>query len=66
MKRSKNKWHFIFSVSHDFRRVEIGWRLFQFGILKPKFNWPEGTELRRPYYKGFFIRFYLWWPFERY
>lgn len=43
---------------------DLGWNLFEFAIFKITHWPPEGCELRRENYKGFWIKFYFWLPID--
>lgn len=64
MKKIKNKWQCHFRFGHDPRFLEQGWREVQFGILNIVDFPPEGQYLTKKYYKGFLIKFKIWFPID--
>lgn len=60
-----NKWQITISLVKDYRIYERGWKIFEFGIFNLKAIPPQGEELWKKYYKGFIIRFAIWFPIER-
>lgn len=42
-----------------------GWKVFQFGIINLKQLPPQGANIYSEYYKGFIIKFAVWFPFDR-
>ena len=65
MKKILNKWQVSLSLKEDFRRMDRGWKIFEFAIVKWT-RWPEGMMATKNNYKGFIIRFAIWFPIDRY
>lgn len=59
-----NKWQTTISLQRDYRTMDRGWKIFEFGIFNLKEIPPQGEMLRSKYYKGFLIRFAIWLPFD--
>lgn len=64
MKKILNKWqaHFYFGRNHC--TDERGWKTVEFGILKFIFLPREGEWMGKEHYKGFFVKFYIWFPVD--
>ena len=64
MKRILNKWQVHWKFGRDQTRLESGWKIVEFGILKI-IKFPEqGERLYKIHYKGFTIKFRVWLPVE--
>ena len=44
---------------------EMGWHLFDFGIIKIHTMPKDGESLGKSQYKGIIIRFSYWFPIDR-
>jgi hypothetical protein len=66
MKKVINEWQIHFKFGRDYRTLERGWKIIEFGIIK-FINFPkEGFEISKQNYKGFLIRFMAWFPIDKY
>jgi len=57
-------WFRPFEKSY-FRMSEMGWHLFDFGIIKIHTMPKDGESLGKSQYKGIIIRFSYWFPIDR-
>lgn len=65
-KRVLDKWQLVLAVDHDFRYRFDGWRVLDFGIFKLSSLPDDGIIPNKRHYKGFWVRFRFWLPFEKY
>lgn len=65
-KKVLDKWQLVLTASGDFRYKGDGWRVVDFGIFKLLSLPDDGIRPSRKYYKGFWIRFRIWFPIEKY
>jgi len=65
-KKVLDKWQLVLAVDHDFRYRFDGWRVLDFGIFKLLSLPDDGIIPDKRHYKGFWVRFRFWLPFEKY
>lgn len=65
-KKVLDKWQLVLTVDHDFRYRFDGWRVLDFGIFKLSSLPDDGIIPDKRHYKGFWVRFRFWLPFEKY
>lgn len=63
-KRVLNKWMIFFNRAPLNHYPTKGWREIEFGIIKLKSFPLEGHVYERNHYKGFWINFSYWLPWE--
>lgn len=62
-----NKWQIFFGTDpakNFVYQLPIGWRFYEFGIIKLKSLPEPGIAIGKENYKGFWINFRFWLPFE--
>lgn len=64
--RLLNKWQFVHSLSTDYRYMREGWKVCQIGIFKLTSFPREGVIPDRKHYKGFLLRFKIWFPVDKF
>jgi len=62
----QTKWQIWFRIDKDIKRMERGWRIFDFAILKFVEFPQQGEVIQRKHYKGIKILFAFWLPIESY
>ncbi len=60
-----NKWQSTLSLKRNWATMERGWKIFEFGIFKFIQLPDRGVTIGKEDYKGFIIRFAIWFPFDR-
>lgn len=64
--RELNKWQFYFNVYRDYAYADpAGWKRFDLFIGKLTSFPEEGVVITKKNYKGIWIKFKFWIPFER-
>lgn len=58
------RWWFLFKVCRDWARGYPGWRRFDLALIKLKSRPPDGEIITKEHYRGFWLRFYFWLPWE--
>jgi hypothetical protein len=64
MKRTLNKWQFIYSNMRDYARMDCGWKQFRIGVIRLKSAPQEGDMLMKYNYDGFILSFNYWFPID--
>lgn len=64
MKPILNKWQLFISLNRDYRYIERGWKIFQIAIIKIIKKPEKGVMINKSDYKGFWIKFAVWFPFD--
>ncbi len=65
MKKTLNKWQVGVKVKRRMDRVDyMGWKQFQFYVLKFTSFPSMGSVVTKKHFKGFWIRFMFWLPFD--
>jgi ABC-type antimicrobial peptide transport system permease subunit len=59
------KWQVYANIGRDYMRLESGWRIVGFGILKINIVPKIGAMLEKKDYNGFLIQYRVWFPIER-
>lgn len=60
-----HKWQFVAHVETPAWLYRTGWRFVCLGIFRIHTMPPEGVALSKCHYKGFYLRFRMWVPFEK-
>ena len=63
---NRGEWVWHFSIGHDIRYNQRGWRVFVLIVGKMRNDLPEGVELRQRDLWGLCLRFGYWLPVDRY
>ena len=64
-------WWFLFCVGRELDLAfrwgvgGLGWYRFDLALLKMHINPPDGELITGEYYRGFWLSFRFWLPFER-
>lgn len=58
------KWWFYFSIKPDYLSRYRGWRRLDLAVIKLHSLPAEGYHIHKEHYRGIWIRFYFWLPFE--
>ena len=62
IKKEINKWQFYFCFGTNPCMIENGWKQVSFGIFKIHTLPEQGEMLYNKHYKGFLIKFNIWFP----
>ncbi len=65
LKKELNTWQCYFYFGHDFQRMELGWKRFEFAFMNIH-TFPEQGEMlqRKKHFKGFLFKFFIWLPID--
>jgi hypothetical protein len=65
IKSEINKWQIHFSFGREYHRYsDLGWKAVSFGIFNLKELPEQGVSLHKSMYKGFIIKFHIWFPID--
>lgn len=64
MKRIINKWQIHWYFGREWEKMDRGWKKVSFGIFKVHTLPEEGAMLSKRMYKGFLIKFCIWFPID--